>query len=139
MKEESEGNFASGGPEDKPREPMSRRAKVAWIVALAAGTILALSILIGEGGSTGPTAGDSPSAEETYLRFMRERIDGAVGKTDAELIDGGHRLCDELGGKTVDDLGTLAVVLGYDMQEFADAIVGSVNAFCPEYDHLLGE
>lgn len=78
-----------------------------------------------------------PVDEFRYVTFMRDRIPGATAKTDAELIAGGHALCSELDGKSIDDIGVVATLFGFDMQEMADALVASVNTFCPEYDYLL--
>ena len=85
------------------------------------------------------TSDPSPteSAEDSYVRFIRDRVPGSAGKSDAEIVAGGKAICAELEGKTVDELGQMAVLLGLDMQEFADSLVGSINTFCPEYDHLL--
>lgn len=115
----------------------NRQAILAFLTALVIG--VAWSALTGGNGSSPPPE-SRPAAQPTerYLDFMRDRIDGAAGRTDRELIEGGRQLCRNLDGiASVDELSTAAFVLDVNRQEFADAVVASVNTFCPEHSRLI--
>lgn len=130
---------------EEPDKWSGRKVATPFIVmAVLAGGCMALISVSDDSGSSNAErpAIREVAPEDRYVQWMRQRVDGAESRSDAEIISGGRELCavmdDMESSSDLQLAGTIAIAdYGYSAQELADAMVGAANTLCPANKHLL--
>ena len=118
-----------------PKWPTWKKWAVAIGLLWVAGIVMQALGIVDEGDSGSRVI--SEDTEDRYVEYIRDHIAGTATKSDAEIVRAGKGLCAALAGKSKEEVLRLAATLGYNVDEFAAALVGSVRSFCPEYEYLI--